>query len=99
MEAVTIPEEFLTRVDFGKCWKHLFGPIESAEITRERLQSVKRAMLDAGVPTWTVSAYFDHLGRVVANELGDEGDALYLVERVLSELEEMAHREVEANGW
>ena len=98
MEAVAIPEEFLTRVDFGKCWKHLLGPIRSAEISQERLQSVKQGMLGAGVPTWTVRAYFDHLGRVVANELGVTSDALYLVEKVLGELERLAHLELDANG-
>ena len=93
MRTTTIPEAFVTRVDFEQFWLAMLGPITTETVTLEALRSVKRGLLEAGVPTFTVYAYFQHLGRMVANTLGDDGGPLCFVEEVCFELEELGYRE------
>lgn len=73
----TLPEEFVTRVDFGKFWAYYIrGPL-----TKDMLLQAKRDLLDAGVPTLTVYAYFFDLHSTLA-EGGNEG----LVEPIMDDL-------------
>lgn len=70
----TIPQEFISRVEFGNFWQHYLG--ESLSVTPEKLQAAKDALLDAGVPARTAVYYFIELGSMV------EADQLRMVEEI-----------------
>ena len=55
--STSIPQEFVTRVDFTKFWNSYFeGGLNT--LTREDLCAAKDALLGEQVPTFTVYAYF-----------------------------------------
>ncbi len=85
-----IPEEFVTRVDFATFWNNYFTT-GLQTLTDDDLRTAKDALLEEQVPTFTVYAYFQHLARMVANEVGD-GRELGMIEQVLSDLEDLAFR-------
>jgi hypothetical protein len=76
---ISIPEEFVTRVDFKKFWEfYIRGPL-----TIEKLRQAKRDLLNAGVlPMTAHDGYFLALHRTLACEGGNEG----LVEPIMDEL-------------
>ncbi len=82
------PQEMVTRVDFTKFWNSYFpGSLES--LTHEDLKTAKSALLGEGVPPLTVYAYFEHLARMVSNQVGD-GAQVGLIESELFNLENLA---------
>ncbi len=86
-----IPQEFVTRIDFSKFWNAYFST-GLQTLTVDDLRAAKEALLEEHVPTFTVYAYFQHLARMVANELGD-GQKLSMIEQVLSDLEDLVYLE------
>ncbi|ULA61616.1 MAG: hypothetical protein LZF60_340157 [Nitrospira sp.] len=83
-----ISQEMVTRIDFTKFWNSYF-PGRLGSLTREDLGQAKDALLGEGVPPLTVYAYFQHLARMVSNELGD-GRQLGMIEQTLADLERLA---------
>ncbi|SLM49227.1 protein of unknown function [Nitrospira japonica] len=82
------PSEFITRVDFGKYWDHFLGAGPLDAISRRALVQAKDELLTAGVPTFTVIAYFRHLYYRMGNDV-----LIGLVEEIISDLEDLAHLE------
>jgi hypothetical protein len=67
MRTLTLPEELITRVDFGKFWEaYIRGPL-----TKVMLLQAKRDLLDVGVQAMTVYAYFWHLSLTLVHESDD----------------------------
>lgn len=82
------PSEFITRVDFGKYWDHFLSGCSPDAISRRALVQAKDELLTAGVPTFTVIAYFRHLYYKADNDV-----FIGLVEEIISDLEDLAHLE------
>ncbi len=79
-QTLTLPEEFVTRVDFRKFWEYIAAQNPDG-LTDNVLRATKTTLLDRGTPGHTAVAYFMPLAAMFT-----PGDLPHILDEIMGDL-------------